>query len=91
MVEKTSAQLPKRGPGRPRVYANGTTVISFRVPTERARGIIGLIASIKLVEARCGDSDGTVLGEALEQRLRGLSNRSPAVVEDTLRKWRRIS
>ena len=70
---------------------NGTTVISFRVPTERARGIVGLIASIKLAEARCGESDGTVLGEALEQRLRGLSNRSPGVVEDTLRKWQRIS
>lgn len=69
---------------------NGTTVISFRVPTERARGIVGLIASIKLAEARCGESDGTVLGEALEQRLRGLSNRSPGVI-DTLRKWQRIS
>lgn len=71
--------------GRPRVHKSETTVISFRVPKRQAVQIASVIAAIKLVERRVGETDGNFLIEALEQRLRGLTNQQPQIVEQALR------
>lgn len=61
-------------------------MVSFRVPTDLAPRISALIASIKLGEARVRESDGNIMVEALEGRLRGLANRAPALVRMVLGK-----
>jgi hypothetical protein len=75
----------KRSAGRPRVHKSETTVISFRVPKAEATQIAGLLSAIKLAERRVGEPDGNLLIEALKQRLRGLANHSPQIVQQTLR------
>lgn len=74
-----------RAAGRPRVHKSETTVISFRVPKREAVQIAGLLSAIKLAERRVGEPDGNFLMEALKQRLRGLANQQPQIVEQTLR------
>ena len=78
----------KRPAGRPRVHTSETTVISFRVPKRQATQIASVLSAIKLVERRVGETDGNFLIEALEQRLRGLTNQQPQIVEQTLRSLR---
>lgn len=75
----------KRRRGRPRVHLGETTVIAFRAPKKLAVQISSLLATIKLVERRCGESDSSVLMEALERRVRGLANEQPQIVEHVLR------
>jgi hypothetical protein len=82
-----SDELPsvKRKRGPPRVHSGETAVISFRAPKKLAVQIGSVLSAIKLVEQRVGDADSAVLMDALEQRLRGLANRQPQLVEQTLR------
>jgi hypothetical protein len=79
-----SSRARRRG-GRPRVHSGETTVISFRVAKRRGTHIAALLAAIKLADQRSHDPDSAVLVEALEQRLRGLANRNPQLVERMLR------
>ena len=79
----------KRGRGRPRVHLGETTVVAFRVSKKLAVQISSLLATIKLIEGRCGDADSDLLVEALEQRIRGLANQQPQIVEHVLRSLHR--
>ena len=81
----SSTVTTRRSAGRPRVHKTETTVISFRVPKKEAVQIAGLLSAIKLAERRVGEPDGNFLMEALKQRLRGLANRQPQIVKQTLR------
>ena len=78
----------KRARGRPRVHQSETTVISFRVPKKQAADITAFLSTIRLTERRVDDPDGDLLVDALEQRLRGLQNQQPQLIEEVLRSSR---
>lgn len=71
----------KRRRGRPRRHGGNSTVISIRASKEQAIRIAGLLSAIRLGDQALGETDASVMVEALERRARQLANRAPQVLK----------
>jgi hypothetical protein len=56
-------------------------VISIRASKEQAIRIAGLLSAIRLGDQALGETDASVMVEALERRARQLANRAPQVLK----------